>query len=650
MKTFIVLIIFTLIGFKLSAFAPSIGKWMFLLVWAIAFLLIPAVAYLKNQQISNFILRGVCALKDALKANYESLIAAMLTLYSLRTLPKFIDLKSVLDLHPVYTVFGLILIAIVSLVIVKDILRTSPSKANETNSYLSYIPYAIFLILSARSDYFGIDRGIAYHWEYYVGPIRTLRDGGWLLWDTPSQYGFLSVLLPSLIPVNSALEAFYFFQAFILFACASFFYFAITTVCNLRKILATLLVISAFFFSDTSLVGPGSYPSSSGMRFVGCYALLCWASYIFIYQKESIQKYISKGTYIWIFAVLWSAESAIYSSTIFLAPIALYIYIGILSGNLNAKEYIRLIRKPAIAFILILSLISFFYWLKLGHLPDKKMFTLYGNAYASGFGAVSITTKSAIWFFVVLLALPLTGLFNLLSSDFKYDGRSALLIAAIGCIWSTSSYYLGRAVPNNIVALYPLLVFSILLVIRTSTTDRMVTTLVCCPILVLALSSIWMNSAAIPFPSHLSFSPRTISNDLWRPDTELGALLNESHVEAESPVVYYGYQAMPPAIFENGIWKSREHTWLPSPLQLLEYPISAETRALILKRYITRNGNGGWLIQRKEENEDRFQDWISLLEKSYSVDKVAESKNYRIYKTQKSDKSPPKISAIKLQS
>jgi hypothetical protein len=95
--------------------------------------------------------------------------------------------------------------------------RQAPNQG--TRSALSYLlrglPYAVILMFALRADslfYKGPDMPDM-HWDYFIGPVQTVRSGGWLLWDTPSQYGFLNILLTALIPFRSAWDSFYFFSS-----------------------------------------------------------------------------------------------------------------------------------------------------------------------------------------------------------------------------------------------------------------------------------------------------------------------------------------------------------------------------------------------------------------------------------------------------
>src|SRR4029079_3778785 len=88
-----------------------------------------------------------------------------------------------------------------------------------------------------------------YHWEAYVGPMQELRQGGWLLWDAPAQYGILSILIPTLFPGN-AWQSFYLFQALCNALVALLMFWAIGGMrpSISRIILATTLTATTLFF------------------------------------------------------------------------------------------------------------------------------------------------------------------------------------------------------------------------------------------------------------------------------------------------------------------------------------------------------------------------------------------------------------------
>lgn len=67
-------------------------------------------------------------------------------------------------------------------------LRASREEISEARGWLQWWDYPAIAALVAFSfrTYPVIE---LYHWGFYIGPIEQVRQGGLLLWDTPSQYG-----------------------------------------------------------------------------------------------------------------------------------------------------------------------------------------------------------------------------------------------------------------------------------------------------------------------------------------------------------------------------------------------------------------------------------------------------------------------------
>jgi hypothetical protein len=124
-----------------------------------------------------------------------------------------------------------------------------------------------------------------YHWGFWVGPMEQLRQGGWLLHDTPSQYGFLSILIPSALP-GGAWISFWYYQAAI-YAIVGALMFIIFRrlrggVGNL--LLSFLVVFTTLFFrprSATLILPAQMTPSGGPVRFLWCFVLLGWLLLVF---------------------------------------------------------------------------------------------------------------------------------------------------------------------------------------------------------------------------------------------------------------------------------------------------------------------------------------------------------------------------------
>jgi hypothetical protein len=77
-------------------------------------------------------------------------------------------------------------------------------------------------VLSFRSDQWATDLlPDAYvHWTFFVGPAEDVRQGGSLLWDVPSWYGFLDILLLASLPTDSCWQSMYLMNSSSLFISA----------------------------------------------------------------------------------------------------------------------------------------------------------------------------------------------------------------------------------------------------------------------------------------------------------------------------------------------------------------------------------------------------------------------------------------------
>jgi hypothetical protein len=73
--------------------------------------------------------------------------------------------------------------------------------------------------------------GTFFHYSWFVGPAEAVRQGGWLLWDVPFHYGFLSTLSLLAVPVPTAWQALYLFNAIGSVLQALFLFFILRRVC-----------------------------------------------------------------------------------------------------------------------------------------------------------------------------------------------------------------------------------------------------------------------------------------------------------------------------------------------------------------------------------------------------------------------------------
>ena len=470
----------------------------------------------------------------------------------------------------------------------KPLRISNNSKYLNTSNALIFIGLLLFFFLSFRIDSLFIP-GSEYHWEYFVGPIRTIRDGGWLLYDAPSQYGFLNILLASLIPTQSAWQAFYLFQSTILFFSSALVLITLTRLSGKNlplKMLVLLLVGSSFFFADPAWIGPQPFPSSSVVRFFCCYLLVIC---MLISPENTFKKIFLASA--WCFGILWSAESSVYCTVIY----AFAITADALQEKSLASVLHSLkthITSSGSLFLSVLAGITIFYLIKLGHYPDFLSFYSYALGYASGYGYVPFPLNGP-GNILVLLFLGL-GFLTLMVMRNREDSHLAMTLAgACGCIWAIGSYYLGRPVNQNIIAIFPLLTFCSLLGIlllrqkgRLSDCGPLISVAIPIHFLILATfySPSWWNQVGT-----LKAFSLNISSQLPKASDTLNAAIKEMDPKDAIPRIFFGDGAVAPRLM--GDLNLAELTWAPAPLQLLMPPISNKTREGILKRYLCRNSS-----------------------------------------------------------
>lgn len=571
-------------------------------------------------------------------------VVCFAALCALRSLQNFEHILGNFERLPISTAFVTTFFTCLSVELCLQIglQRDRQASSQATSAALSYLleamPYSVILIFALRADslfYKGPDMPDM-HWDYFVGVVQTIRSGGWLLWDTPSQYGFLNILLTALIPFRSAWDSFYFFQAATLFAAAGLFYRFLHHYSRAGRLLSLTLVITSFFLAYPTLIGPAPFPSSSAVRFLWCYALLYFSASIFLRAAPSMRTFVRRGTFLWLTAVLWSAESAVYATPIFFAPVLLYLLLRFLSEGhsiLTDRESWNLVAFPLSVLALTLLGISAFYYVAIGHLPDFEMFWMYASGYAGGFGGIPMNWDGPIWVFVLVFFVAGAGLRAALTDHFTAEAPAGALIAVMACIWATASYYIGRAVPNNVVALFPLICFSLAITLQSITSSKKISPAaiaVALPIFSLAMAAPIWNEGVFDVISGLRPYPQSIEQRLPTPDDALTALMARAQIDVNSPVVYYSYSSVMPVDITNGTVHSRENRWLPTPLTLLEEPVPSRRQSIILERFFQRHPESGYFIHRHGERDAGAQKWIMQLSRTLVAQTVYSNDQYEI--------------------
>jgi hypothetical protein len=453
-----------------------------------------------------------------------------------------------------------------------------------------------------------------FHWEFYIGPAELVRQGGWLLWDVPSQYGFLSELTIAWIPTPSPWEGLFILDALMSFLLAVTVFVLLNSlgrgILNLLMSFAVALV--ACFFRPGlgfEITGPNSYPSTGAFRFLWCIGLLLiLVTLLRVRSPRARLAILLLGNLVWIVGVLWSAESAIYSTFVWLPGY----FLMVASEHWRQPDRRRRIQAivvlsavPALFLAIALATIFVVYQVGLGHGPDLQTFYEFGLTYQAGFGAYPLDPGGPGWvLFLTFVATLITLAWN---ARKQAAVASVVLVATAAMIYSTSSYFVGRSHPNNVWNLAPeiciALAVTLALAGRHLRADPLpaLLRLVAAPLLIiLLLGALGNHQALVDWVTRPQHDITQIDTALRVTDPSLQALL-DAHVKAGDRITYLAGDTDPvlsPHLFTDTVRPNGALFWLPlvpfAEVNLLP-PVR---RVTYLERFIARHPEGGWLIER----------------------------------------------------
>jgi hypothetical protein len=530
-----------------------------------------------------------------------------------------------------FTIFIFILSAnIINQPIIKDL----KIKVN----HFDIVIILFFLFFSFRTDSLFIGDSWA-HWSYFVGPIETIRQGGLLLYDTPSQYGFLSILIPSILPFLDSWESLFIFQGILLFLIAFISYFLIRSIFSSKfsRLWSFILVSSFLYFSTSNSISPTCIPSGSVIRFFCVYLLIFYFFFNFVFKKK-INENI--GILLWVFGCLWSIESAIYSSATFLPAFLYASFIDAFKKNsFLVKLFIYKIAKILLFFSSFLIIIVIFYLYKVHDFPDIISYFDYALAYSvGGVGALPIEKISPVWILVCIYSFLLSSFF-LLYLKSRILPSLPLVISLFFGFCSIASYYVVRSTPWNITVLIPEISIIVIILYSILKRENLDKFCICLKVFlihffsVMILSNTVLKSEFYNFLNSNQSNFFSISKKLPKVDESLNSLLIEANITKNDPIVYIDGNYSRPF---SSRWKSNDNTeifqklsWLPRPISMLD-SLSIDRQKTYINRYIRRTNSGGWLIQSKVNNYNPFS--LQLINKYFVPVKKYENNEWILVK------------------
>jgi hypothetical protein len=467
-------------------------------------------------------------------------------------------------------------------------------------------------------------QGAMQHWGAWVGSAELVRQGGWLLWDVPSMYGFLSILPLALLPTRTPWQSLYLLQALSFFLVATGVFLILRTLrpgwLNWCLALATAVTVPMFSPTFTASAPVGStfvFPNAGAYRYIWCFVLVMVLMWAFMTSERSrcSRRLMISGCLIWVAGVLWSSESAVFCSGVWLPA---YTAMAFRQSRRYVHSWRMTVYWLAVAPALLaasIAVVSADYVVALGHPPDWSSYVDY--VFGLGTQVLVVVNDPTGPALVLLLA------FCLLATATWYAGiRRGKLTASftlfaglLGGIWATGAYGYTR----ESYALHPIAYVAIAImlvaiaghqrngnweVVVRAATVPLLTLLLVSPLAAIVASPLAVEDAAASLRTTAAngFAVEPLIPDA---DPSLQELMSKAGIGADDPVSFQGSwlgnlmepwrPAANPAV--ERITTTRD--WLPGhPYVSLRY-LPEGRGPTYMRRFIDRTQRGGWLIQHK---------------------------------------------------
>lgn len=478
----------------------------------------------------------------------------------------------------------------------------------------------IFLELSLRTD--GVlGDWVLYHQSFFVGQADLLREGHWLLWDVPDQYGFLSIAAIAAAPFTTAWESLFVVSA-VLSSLSALMLMVILRYgrTGVANFVFSLLLPAAIFCGSQGQrwpFGARFYPQE-GIRFFWVIALLfvIFCEYA-EREKPSRARLIRVGGHAaCVVGSLWSFESAIWCTLIWGSYLAISSIVGIAPQNRSigsiASALVKSLAPPLILWTIAFACVELLYAVRLHHLPDWHAFVEFSALYASDadfFAPVHIFRAG--WTILLILGVQGLGVAWIL----RRPGTGIAVAAALWiATWSASIYYAGEAYDNHVAAIVSVAAFAwgILMVVlnreRAPSMTRLVAGLGLASLWVLLIAS-FLGEPALYLNARLPFSPGyhlDVAQEYPPVSGELLALMQRAGIRPGDRVVLpspnawdqIGRGMIMPFVNDGG-WNEELKPWfLLSPVGVSNTLLTLPTarRAVYIDRFVRNLHQGGWYV------------------------------------------------------
>lgn len=288
-----------------------------------------------------------------------------------------------------------------------------------------------------------------HHYSFLAGPVELLRLGGRLLYEVPSQYGFLSIVLPAALPF-SALKSVQVVLGLMMAAQAWLVFRSLTALPlkNHREVWCgvTAFVIVFLLPGDHSDLGAITYPNTSAFRFFPA-LLFTWL----LSRREKVRlPLLATSSAIGCF---WSLESAVFCSGAwgYAAAAETWVLIREKTQGAELKKAIARLGAPLVGAVFLGGLVQAFYRFYWGISPDWVALSEYSKVYSATHYLSPIDPRGALNLLLIFLAVIGTGLMV------PFQERPSRALAANFGFWglatATFPYFVARSEPINAVTL-----------------------------------------------------------------------------------------------------------------------------------------------------------------------------------------------------
>lgn len=498
-----------------------------------------------------------------------------------------------------------------------------------------------------------------HHWRAWLEPAESVRDGGWLLWDVPAQYGFLHTLLMAILPTDNTWQSLYLLNGALL-ALSSYILFLVLRTRHRSFagfVLCLTVALSSTMLLWRNAADPRHIPSTGAMRFFWVYPLAGYILYAYKHflRTQSLPRHAcAVGNALWLAGVLWSYESAVFMTLIWLPCMALMSVAQILSSgeastvSLLIRNALMRLRAPVALGAGAALIITCVYYIGLGHLPDMRLFTAYANSYvdeAHGTSTRPMRLEVTIcWLYIFgVMVVACKSCFENARITAGNAVCAAVLYAAVAGLWATFSYYLPDSRDFKLIGTLPLLVFFSGVIYALMPVLSMPDPVkaayekcICCLYTAIILATL-SHFERINFSKMTYLSP--IASDVTRilPEAPpaLRELISIAEVPKQVPVLMLARYI---AEIERAYFPEfRFRPWLyPNTLVAYELPLTPEIYGEIAERRIKRlDTTYGWIFESVNAPLERYP-WIrEAVLKHYKLVGMVENSEYRIRKYEK---------------